>query len=303
LGYGNIVFISPNQGNTNGYYNELAKFPPGFSRTAWQAIIAFESLEKLYHAYRPYARDKEHLNQTHKDGLKALAKGIKEHRLSAALEEILPGYGQVSLAKTKKKPIIGLVGEIYLRSHPFSNNRLIERIEELGGEVWQATTQEWVMFVSQWLQRDSWERGDYKGFLRAYLKRYFQKRDEKSISGLFKNYSAHIEEPETELILKYSDKYLDHSCGTEAVLSLGRAIDFVYQGASGLISVMPFTCMPGTIAGAMLKQVREEFHNIPFLSLSFDGLEDTQLQTRLEAFMYQAHQYQKRVRGLEERTK
>ena len=297
LGYGNIPFISPNQGSANGYYNELAKFPPGFSRTAWQAIVAFESLEKLYHAYRPYALDKEHLNQVYRDGLKTLAQGVIEHRLSATLEEILPIYGQIPLDRGKKKPIIGIVGEIYLRSHPFSNNYLIARIEELGGEVWQATTQEWIMFVSHWLERDSWERGDYKGFLRAYLKRYFQKRDEKKISGLFKSYSTHIEEPEIELILKYSDKYLHHSCGTEAVLSLGRAMDFIYQGASGLILVMPFTCMPGTIAGAMLKQVQEEFHNIPCLALSFDGLEDTHLQTRLDAFMYQAHQYQKRVRS------
>jgi predicted CoA-substrate-specific enzyme activase len=296
LGYGNISFISPNQGNTNGYYNELAKLPPGFSRTGWQAIVAFESLEKLHRAYRPYALDKEQIERVYQAALKTLFNAIIEGRIESALQEIITQYNRIPRDNKIKKPIIGIVGEIYLRTHPFSNNYLTEKIERLGGEVWLATTQEWVMFVSHWLQRDSWERGDYRGFLRAYLKKYFQTRDETKIFRLFKRHtpSISIEEPDTDLILKYSDRYLDHNCGTEAVLSLGRATDFVLQGASGIISVMPFTCMPGTIAGALLRQVQEDFHNIPCISLAFDGLEDTQLQARLEAFMYQAHQYQKR---------
>ena len=68
-------------------------------------------------------------------------------------------------------------------------------------------------------------------------------------------------------------------------------MDFAEKGLSGIVSVMPFTCMPGTISHAILKKVRRDFDNIPFLNMVYDGDEQATTQTRLEAFMYQAHEY------------
>ena len=50
--------------------------------------------------------------------------------------------------------------------------------------------------------------------------------------------------------------------------------------------------MPGTIAGALLKRMREDHDNIPLLSIAYEGQQDTQTVTRLEAFMHQARAYQ-----------
>jgi len=49
--------------------------------------------------------------------------------------------------------------------------------------------------------------------------------------------------------------------------------------------------MPGTIATAVLKRVREDFNNIPLLNIAYEGQGDTQTLTRLEAFMHQAMAY------------
>jgi len=57
---------------------------------------------------------------------------------------------------------------------------------------------------------------------------------------------------------------------------------------------MPFTCMPGTIVSALLKRYCEENHNIPILNMAYDGQEQTNTLTRLEAFMHQAREFQKR---------
>ena len=51
--------------------------------------------------------------------------------------------------------------------------------------------------------------------------------------------------------------------------------------------------MPGNIAGALLKRVQEDHGNIPLLSIAYEGQQDTQTVTRLEAFMHQARTYQK----------
>jgi hypothetical protein len=49
--------------------------------------------------------------------------------------------------------------------------------------------------------------------------------------------------------------------------------------------------MPGTVVTGVMKRVRQDFDNIPFLTMAYDGLEQTNTLTRLEAFMYQAAQY------------
>jgi predicted nucleotide-binding protein (sugar kinase/HSP70/actin superfamily) len=62
------------------------------------------------------------------------------------------------------------------------------------------------------------------------------------------------------------------------------------NGFNGIINVMPFTCMPGTMVTAISKRLREEY-KVPWLNLAFDGLEQGTTETRLEAFMYQARQH------------
>ncbi len=57
---------------------------------------------------------------------------------------------------------------------------------------------------------------------------------------------------------------------------------------------MPFTCMPGTIAGAVLRRVREDHGDIPLLNIAYEGQGDSQTLTRLEAFMHQAKSYQRK---------
>ncbi|MBW1712853.1 MAG: CoA activase, partial [Deltaproteobacteria bacterium] len=69
--------------------------------------------------------------------------------------------------------------------------------------------------------------------------------------------------------------------------------------ASGLVNVMPFTCMPGTIVNAVLKRFREEHDSIPFLNMACDGQEQTNTRSRLEAFMYQVGQRHARMREKE----
>ncbi len=67
-------------------------------------------------------------------------------------------------------------------------------------------------------------------------------------------------------------------------------MDFVKKGASGIISAMPFGCMPGTIVSALLKGLKRD-SGIPCLSVAYDGAEATGSDIQLEAFMHQASEY------------
>ncbi len=80
-------------------------------------------------------------------------------------------------------------------------------------------------------------------------------------------------------------------------MSIGKTIDYYHKGLSGIVNAMPFGCMPGTIVTAILKKVREDYENIPIISLAYDGTQHAGTNTRLEAFMHQARQYMNMKKG------
>jgi hypothetical protein len=52
--------------------------------------------------------------------------------------------------------------------------------------------------------------------------------------------------------------------------------------------------MPSTIVSTQTRRVGADCHDMPILNISFDGQEDPTLTTRLEAFVEQVGQGQKR---------
>jgi predicted nucleotide-binding protein (sugar kinase/HSP70/actin superfamily) len=131
----------------------------------------------------------------------------------------------------------------------------------------------------------------------TWIKDRVQKKDEHRMMEIFKGYVRKLHEPTTEEVIDLGLPYIHDSFEGEAILSVGKAIDFVDKGASGIINAMPFTCMPGTVVAAVMKRVRRDLDNVPFLNMAYDGLEQTNTVTRLEAFMHQAAQYDRRKRG------
>jgi len=65
------------------------------------------------------------------------------------------------------------------------------------------------------------------------------------------------------------------------------------EGISGVVAILPFTCMPGTLIASVSQLFRKDHNNIPWENIAYDGQEDAGLETRLQAFMFQAHEYAK----------
>jgi predicted nucleotide-binding protein (sugar kinase/HSP70/actin superfamily) len=98
--------------------------------------------------------------------------------------------------------------------------------------------------------------------------------------------------------MRHTAKYMHPTVSTEAVLTVGKAVDLARHGVCGILNVLPFTCMPGIIAAGLSPRIRQDLDGIPWLDLSYDMQQSTNIQTRLEAFMYQAQHFQRRHNGL-----
>jgi predicted CoA-substrate-specific enzyme activase len=293
MGYSDVPIYSFAQDQT--MYQEIGIIGKVFSKLAWRGIAAIDFLEKAQRETRPYEREKGKSDRVYSEYLKKVCDAIRDSGdVFSVLEGAKKDFESIDTNGRNGKPVAGIVGEIYLRSNRFANENIIRLIEELGGEVWMPPISEWLLYINFISKRHALKEGNYGNFLRTFIREWFQKRDEHRMEAIFKETLDSGHEPTIVETLLNASNYLHDSFEGEAVLSIGKSKDFVKRGVSGIINVSPFTCMPGTIVSAILKRFREDHHNIPVLNMFFDGQEETNTRTRLEAYMYQVYQYHER---------
>jgi predicted nucleotide-binding protein (sugar kinase/HSP70/actin superfamily) len=293
LGYPDVPIYSPVQGER--FYKELGLAGDGFIRRAWQGVIAADLLDKWLRHTRPYEVNPGEAENVYSDVFTDVCHAIRMKKpLFPVLKNIPEKLRDVRVNNSNPKPVVGIVGEIFVRSNRFSNRHIVTEIEKLGAEVWLPTIGEWFLYINYTSKRRSLRNRNFSRFCSIFIKDAIQRRDEVKLSGIFKDLLPYAHDPSIKTILKYSEPYLHESFEGEAILSVGKAIDFTHKGICGIINIMPFTCMPGTITNAILKRVREERDLFPYLNMAYDGQEQSNTITRLEAFMHQAHQYMER---------
>ncbi|MDI6840581.1 MAG: acyl-CoA dehydratase activase [bacterium] len=298
MGYDNVPIVSPNQASK--FYETLKEYGLNFDKIAWAGVCAVDVIDKLVRKTRPYEINKGETDRVYFKCLDLICKQIEAGRdVNKVMPAIRREFESVPINSDSigTKPVIGVTGEIYVRSHHFSNDNLVRTIEELGGEVWQASTAEWFFYVNFRRKEDSVVNKNYKELITYWVTGKYLHWAEHRLQKRFlsqpyrdKKYNLNFEEPNIETLFRYSNPYLHQTVEGEAVLSVGKCIEFILKGASGIITVMPFTCMPGTNTAAVMATVKEQY-GIPYLNMAYDGLEQSTAYTRLEAFMHQAHQY------------
>ncbi len=297
IGYPKVPIHSPNQ--DGAFYSELGIVGKEFTRQAWMGIIATDLLIKCLHETRPYEINRGETDDIYKKYLFEISKTlVTDSRLMMDLmNEIKTSFSGIP-RNNEQRPLIGIIGEIFVRLNAFANEDIVRKVEELGGEVWLSPMDEWIYYVNRMslrkcmirMRNNSISKKVVNDLMMTMITSHIQKGIDRKFSAPFEGFLKTVHEPSTRQIMRNAAPYIDDSFEGETVLSMGKAIDYVKSGASGIISAMPFGCMPGTIVGALLKGVKKDW-GIPILSASYDGVEATCAGIQLEAFMHQATEY------------
>jgi predicted CoA-substrate-specific enzyme activase len=295
IGCDDVPIFSPNQDVT--LYKDLGIVGKDFAMQAWKGVIAFELLCKCLHETRPYERSSgasEELYASYQNKLRHFLMQ-KNGKLEQSLREMRRDFENIA-RYDDKKPLIGIIGEIFVRSHRFSNEDLVKKVEALGGVAWLAPAEEWIYYVSFTGLKKALLKREKSAIINFLLKKFFQKRIEHRFAGYFQGFLETVKEPDTMELLEKASPYLHSSFEGEAILSIGKSIDLLERGAAGIINAMPFGCMPGTVVTALLRGVNRDY-GIPCISIAYDGTESPTTEIQLEAFMDQAREYSKQNAG------
>ncbi len=296
LGYAGLdeaMIVSPNQDTS--FYEEFAgstdKRRSRFMLDAWVAMVGIDLMGKLRLKVRPFAKDKKAIRQIYDESLEFWIKAA-ENRVSLGqrkklMADIAKKFSQIEFDYTVRKPRIGIVGEIYVRNHPFANNNTIKRLEELGAACSLASLAEWIYYTNFTRLAAAKRNGEIKNYLVNLMTDFLEHRIEKSLASPLEKRFGKLTDCKITELLRCSRPYMDDSFEGEAILSVAKTVEFFHEGCAGVVNVMPFSCMPSTIVSSITPQIAGDCGNMPILNVSFDGSEDVTFETRLEAFFEQ----------------
>jgi predicted nucleotide-binding protein (sugar kinase/HSP70/actin superfamily) len=231
-----------------------------FQKSGFFAVIVADIMDRLLWRIRPYEKKQGMTNEFIESSLRQLEKTFEKHGPSKDFEKILDRVVEI-IEQGKAiidpnippKPLIGIVGEIFLRTHVQSNQNIIRSLEKHGAEVVNASVAEWGNYVSydglrtakaqarlnlkQLRFSPMWSKlKEMLGFgLDLYYKEYRQnqvyKRVQPVLDLIGDHKISHLEE-----ILKEKDLF-SFDVATEACLSIASIITCARAGYNGMVSL------------------------------------------------------------------
>ncbi len=268
---------------SNNAYRDI-NLGPEFERLAWRGIVATDYLEKLRWRTRPYEKQAGAADRLFSEYTNMLADVFRRKEpFEDILRQATTEFGSLINPDLPRKPLVGINGEIYLRSNKFSNSNLVKVCEDAGLEVIVSPMGEWLKYTSYRNLEDATKERKLKKMVTSFVKKRIQEQDEHMVADNFRNL-LDTREPSTSELLERTSRYLSPKCGSEAVLSIGCGIEWMENpGFAGVISVMPHGCMPGGIVAAMAEKFSTVYQK-PWISLTYDGFLESNNLARINSF-------------------
>ena len=285
-------------------------------KTSYVALVVGDILDRLLWRIRPYEKEV---------GLADLVLGkclafmetaferfgsrLKFDPILKRLDAVIQEGVAVIDPDIPPKPLIGMVGEIYLRTHVQANQDVIRMLERHGAEVVNASIAEWINYTSYERYRSAKVglRFSLKQFrldrIKGHLKDlfsyggdlFYQEHKQKQIyqrTSALINLARDHKVSHLEDVLKEQDLY-SFDLGTEACLSIAGMVQYVREGYNGLVNVYPFTCMPSITTSAIVRPLMNKLR-MPYLDTPYDSSTQPGRESAIRTFMYQADQHFKR---------
>jgi predicted CoA-substrate-specific enzyme activase len=279
-GLADVAILSPSSFNSYQGLDEAVR------RTIWKAFVASDALLKATCKVRPYEVHHGETNRVLHEQLATVGSVIeKGGDLYSAIGKSMDRFARIETSGPPK-PLVGVVGEIYVRCNSFANEDVIGAIERFGGEAWLAPMSEWILYTVVTQSISFYDRSH--NFLKKWvsdLKNIYIYHVEHKIRAATDSLLANRHEPDIHQVIEEGEKYLPINFEGEALITVGRAVKFAHQGAAMVVNCAPFGCMPGTLTTALFRKIAPEL-GIPIVGMFYDGHGDQ--NQRLEVFLNNA---------------
>jgi predicted nucleotide-binding protein (sugar kinase/HSP70/actin superfamily) len=298
LGFKDAELITPS--NDTSYEDVAGEHGQKFRINAWRGFIAADFMRKIHRETRPYEVNKGDCDRLYAESYVKLEKCIEKGSkgLSKVIENIAADFRAVKINKPERRPVVAIIGEIFMRDNAGCNGNIADRLEDLGVEVMVGPFSEWIYYSTYRFTRDSRWKGDTKGILKSKIQGFGQDVIAHNLLKNVKHIIDHEKDVSLQDMLNMCNAYVNKHYDGDPPIAMGTSVALYNRGIAGYAAILPFTCMPGTLVASVSDSFRKDHNNIPFLNIAYDGQDSVSLDTRLQAFVFQVKEYAK-VKKLE----
>jgi len=268
---------------SNNAYRDT-EISPRFARLAWKGCVAIDYLQRSLWRTRPYEKKSGSADELFDEYLGRIVGRVrKKESFEDILSRVSSDFRSLIDPELPRKPLVGINGEIFLRSNRFSNQELVRECEKAGLEVVVSSIGEWMKYIFYRHVEDAVRDRKFLKALISYIIKRVWERDEHKVIRHYESL-VDMKEPSTEEVLRLTSEWLSPKCGSEAVLSIGTGVEWMENPKfAGVISVMPHGCMPGGIVAAMSEKFSSLYRK-PWINLTYDGFVESTNLTRINNF-------------------
>jgi len=300
-----------------------------FNRMVWRARpyerkpglvdeIYKASLESLCNSIRENVKDAIDITGQGSSWYRELKRLSASYKpVLAELRKIATDFNEAINPNIPRKPLVEVIGEIFQRMNAYGNQDTVRKLEKAGCEVVVASLGEWVNYTTYMKVYEARER--LKRNLLSRSGKLLNKRPQKEILSNLKDYIKYW------ITMKYQEKRMniayyavsdildivpDHTTGHvfsnlrddyhpklygEAILSIAGAKTSFKEGFDGVVSIMPFGCMPGNNVDMVLNYLNKfKELNFPFINLIYDGTAKASRDMEIDLFAQNTRNYKRK---------
>ena len=252
------------------------KLTKSFLHRMIQAVVYGDALMQCVLATRPYEINPGSADALCDYWVKKLRERITKANIfqySKYIKNIIEDFDNLPIDKSKPKPRVGVVGEIYVKFHPSANNHINELIEKEGGEVVTSGLLDFFLYCAM----DStyrakhldgtWLSGFFGSVAREALELY-RLPYAKAVAA-----SKHFDPLQRMTkVAKEASHYIDlgNQCG-EGWFLTGDMIDLIEKEAKQVVCLQPFGCLPNHVSGkGMVKTLSEAYPDVRIAAIDYD---------------------------------
>ncbi len=290
-GYPQIPVISL---NFNGMEkNEGFHISAGTLMEALRALVLGDLMMRCLYRTRPYELVPGSANALHERWNKRCLdylrgeKGALSYR--QLCREIVADFDALPLREGRKKPRVGIVGEILVKYMPMANNHLVDLLEREGAE---AVVPELLDFFSMILYNQEYKHKYLgTGFWSALLSRIgvegIEAVRKPAVEALEKSsrfdapkHIREVAEP-TKPFLSIGNQY------GEGWFLCGEMVELLEEGVNNIVCIQPFACLPNHVMGkGVIKALKKAYPKANIAAVDYDpGASEVNQLNRLKLML------------------
>ncbi len=275
-GYEQVPVLSLNLSGLEN--NPGFKLTLGLVKDLVKTCIIGDLLMTLLLATRPYEFKKGQTEKLYRKWIgEVYAQLVQKKRFSykKTIDRIVTDFNAIPADMNRRKPQVGIVGEILVKFHPDANNNIAEVIEKEGGEAVMPGLLDFLMYC----------------FYNSNFK--YEQLGAKKLSAdianlgisLLESYRKHMKNALLNSP-RYRERAPSHISkiaeGAKSILKLGHTtgegwfltgemIELIEHGVTNIACVQPFACLPNHVTGkGVIKEIRRQYPESNIVAVDYD---------------------------------